>query len=140
MSLSNLDTVFVDVDDFCQTFLSAWEKHLISSGIKQRNKFSRLYVSEVMTIVIAFHQSGYRDFKTYSIHFVCRYLTTKFPELVSYTRMLKLMQCVLVLLCSYLTHREARPTGIAFVDSSKLQVCHNLLILRHQVFKGTAKR
>uniref|UniRef100_UPI00374346F2 transposase n=1 Tax=Candidatus Enterovibrio escicola TaxID=1927127 RepID=UPI00374346F2 len=30
--------------------------------------------------------------------------------------------------------------GIAFVDSSKLQVCHNLYILRYQVFKGTAKR
>ncbi|WP_150138920.1 transposase [Candidatus Enterovibrio escicola] len=30
--------------------------------------------------------------------------------------------------------------GLAFVDSSKLQVCHNLRILRYQVFKGTAKR
>uniref|UniRef100_UPI00123802F2 transposase n=1 Tax=Candidatus Enterovibrio escicola TaxID=1927127 RepID=UPI00123802F2 len=32
------------------------------------------------------------------------------------------------------------PTWIAFVDSAKLQVCNNLRILRHQVFKGTAKR
>ncbi|PCS21463.1 Mobile element protein [Candidatus Enterovibrio escicola] len=99
-----------------------------------------LDITEVMTIVIAFHQSGYRDFKTYYIHFVCLYLTNKFPKLVSYTRMLRLMQGVLVLFCSYLTHRQARPTGIAFVYSSKLQVCHNLLILKHQVFKGTAKR
>nr|WP_263363524.1 hypothetical protein [Candidatus Enterovibrio escacola] len=44
-----------------------------------------------MTIVIAFHQSEYRDFKTYYIHFVYRYLTNEFPELVSYTRMLKFM-------------------------------------------------
>nr|WP_241896494.1 transposase [Candidatus Enterovibrio escacola] len=29
---------------------------------------------------------------------------------------------------------------MSFVDSSKLQVCHNLPILRYQVFKGTAKR
>ncbi|PCS21431.1 Mobile element protein [Candidatus Enterovibrio escicola] len=70
--MNNLDAVFVDVDDFCQTFLPAWEKHLISSDIKQRNKPSRLFVSEMMTIVITFHQSGYRDFKTYYIHFVCR--------------------------------------------------------------------
>ncbi|WP_369073729.1 hypothetical protein [Candidatus Enterovibrio escicola] len=84
-----------------------------------------------MTIVIAFHQSGYRDFKTYYIYFVYRYLTNEFPESVSYTRMLKLMQGVLVSLCSYLTNRQARSTGIAFVDSSKLQVCHNLRILRH---------
>ncbi|PCS21448.1 Mobile element protein [Candidatus Enterovibrio escicola] len=50
------------------------------------------------------------------------------------------MQGVLVLLCSYLTHRHARPTGIAFVDSSKLQLHHNLFIFRHHVFKGTSKR
>nr|WP_223866404.1 transposase [Candidatus Enterovibrio escacola] len=32
------------------------------------------------------------------------------------------------------------PSGITFIDSSKLQVCHNLHILRHQVFKGTWKQ
>ncbi|PCS21763.1 hypothetical protein [Candidatus Enterovibrio escicola] len=36
----------------------------MSYGIKQRNKPSRLSVSKVMTIVISFHQSWYRDFKT----------------------------------------------------------------------------
>ncbi|PCS21233.1 Mobile element protein [Candidatus Enterovibrio escicola] len=54
--------------------------------------------------------------------------------------MLRLMQGVLVSLFYYLTHRQARPIGISFVDSSKLQVCYNLRIFRHQVFKGTAKR
>nr|WP_223824125.1 hypothetical protein [Candidatus Enterovibrio escacola] len=62
--MNNLDAVFVD---FCQTFLPAWEKQLISSGVKQRNKPFRLSVSEVIT----FHQSGYLDFETYYIHFVC---------------------------------------------------------------------
>nr|WP_263363553.1 transposase [Candidatus Enterovibrio escacola] len=134
--MNNLNTVVVDVDDFCQAFLPAWKKHLISSGIKQRNKPSHLSVSEVIT----FHQSKYQNFKTYYIHFVCRDLTNAFPELISYTRMLKLMQGVLAPLCSYLTHRQARPTGIAFVDSSKLQVCYNLCIFKHQVFKGSAKQ
>ncbi|WP_394336644.1 hypothetical protein [Candidatus Enterovibrio escicola] len=41
-----------------------------------------------MTIVLAFHQSGYRDFKTYYIYFVFRYPTNEFPELFRYTRML----------------------------------------------------
>nr|WP_223824203.1 hypothetical protein [Candidatus Enterovibrio escacola] len=92
-----------------------------------------------MMIVIAFHQSGYRDFKTYYIYFIYRYFTNKFPKLVSYTRMLRLMQSVLILLCSYFTHCQARPTGIALVDSSTLQVYYNLHILRYQVFKGTEK-
>nr|WP_263364516.1 transposase [Candidatus Enterovibrio escacola] len=112
----------------------------MSSGVKQRYKHFRLSVSKVMTIVIAFHQSGSRNFKTYYIHFVCRYLTNEFPELISYTRMLKLIQGAMVPLYSYLTHRQARPTGIALVDSSTLQVCHNLRILRHQVCKRTEKR
>ncbi|PCS23552.1 hypothetical protein [Candidatus Enterovibrio escicola] len=73
--MNNLDAVCVDV---CQTFCLAWRKHLISSGIKQRNNPFCLSVSEVMTIMITFHQSGYRDFKIYYIHFVCRYLTTNF--------------------------------------------------------------
>ncbi|PCS23875.1 Mobile element protein [Candidatus Enterovibrio escicola] len=40
--MNNLDAVFVDVNDFCQTFIPAWKKCLISSGIKQRNKLSCL--------------------------------------------------------------------------------------------------
>ncbi len=82
-------------------------------------------------IVIAFHQSGYLDFITYYISFVCRYLTNEFPELVNYMRMVKFMQGILVPLCSYLTHRQARMTAIAFIDSFKLQIYHNLRILRH---------
>ncbi|PCS22773.1 Mobile element protein [Candidatus Enterovibrio escicola] len=42
--------------------------------------------------------------------------------------------------CSYLIHRQERSTWIAFIDSSKPQVCYNLRILRHQVFQGTVKR
>ncbi|PCS22657.1 hypothetical protein BTN49_1609 [Candidatus Enterovibrio escicola] len=55
--MNNLDAVFLDIEDFFQTFLPAWEDYLISSGVKQRNKPSLLSVSKVMTIVIAFHQS-----------------------------------------------------------------------------------
>nr|WP_097357298.1 transposase [Candidatus Enterovibrio escacola] len=54
--------------------------------------------------------------------------------------MFKFMQSILIPLCYYITHRQARQIWIAFVDSSKLQIYHNLLILRHQVFKGTKKR
>ncbi|PCS23941.1 hypothetical protein BTN49_0307 (plasmid) [Candidatus Enterovibrio escicola] len=38
MGINNSDAVF---GNFCQTFLPACEKYLISSGIKQRNKLSR---------------------------------------------------------------------------------------------------
>lgn len=136
----NLEAIYTDVDDFCLLFIPQWETHLIESGIKQRRRPSKLTTSEVMTIVIAFHQSGYRDFKTFYINHVLKYWKSHFPTLVSYTRMLKLLQSVLVPLSSFLTQRKAKPTGIAFVDSTKLQVCHNLRIPRHQVFNGIAER
>ena len=132
--MDKLEAIFVDVDDFFVKFEPAWRAHLIESGQKQRFKESRLSTSEVMTIIIAFHQSGFRDFKSFYNNLVCRYWRNAFPELVSYTRMLKLMQTVLVPLCSYLTHRKAKPTGIAFIDSTTLKVCHNLRIPRHKVF------
>nr|WP_223823924.1 hypothetical protein [Candidatus Enterovibrio escacola] len=46
--------------------------------MSNKNNPSHLSVSEVMTIVIAFHQAGYRNFKIYYIYFVCHYLTTNF--------------------------------------------------------------
>ena len=138
--MNNLDAIYVDVDDFCLLFEPQWQAHLIETGEKQRLKPSRLTSSEVMTILIAFHQSGYRDFKTYYTRFVCQYWQRYFPDLVSYTRMLKLLQTVLPALCSYLKQRFAKPTGIAFIDSTSLKVCHNMRISRHQVFADEAKR
>ncbi|PCS21385.1 hypothetical protein [Candidatus Enterovibrio escicola] len=90
--MNKLYAICGDVDDFYQTFLLAWKKHLISSSIKQRNKPFCFFVSEVLTIVIAFHQSGYRDLKTYYIHFVCHYLLNKFPKLISDLHKKALMQ------------------------------------------------
>ena len=93
--MNNLDAIYVDVDDFCLLFEPQWQAHLIETVEKQRIKPSRLTSSEVMTILIAFHQSGYRDFKTYYTKFVCQYWQRYFPDLVSYTRVLKLLQTVL---------------------------------------------
>ncbi|RKE93037.1 DDE family transposase [Xenorhabdus ehlersii] len=63
-----------------------------------------------------------------------------FPTLLSYTRFVSVAPSVLVPLCSYLTKLKGKPTGIAFIDSTSLKVCHNIRIPRHQVFQGIAQR
>ncbi len=41
---------------------------------------------------------------------------------------------------AYLLHRKGSVTGIAFVDSTTIAVCHNKRIARNCVFRGLAKR
>ncbi len=57
--------VFCHVDDFWQRFASIWEAELLQSGLKQRRRAGKLHPSEIMTLLIYFHQMRYRDFKTY---------------------------------------------------------------------------
>lgn len=96
--------------------------------------------SERMTIVIAFHQSNHRDFKNFYIGLVQRYWTEFFPELLSYTRFINTMSGLIVPMCAYFQTVKGKPTGIAFVDSTSLKVCHNIRIPRNRVFSGSAKR
>ena len=55
--MRNLLEVFCNVDDFCQAFLPTWQQHLIACGRQRRQRARQLSLSEVMTILIAFHQS-----------------------------------------------------------------------------------
>jgi hypothetical protein len=135
MSLLNL---FVAVDDFCQTLtqeLPAYPPKGHRPGPKPR-----LAVSEVMTIIIYFHTSRYRDFKTYYTEYVQRHLRGEFPNLVSYSRFVELIPLALWPLCHYLKSRLGPVTGIAFIDATPLPVCHNRRIGRHKVFDGLAAR
>ena len=136
MSLLEL---FVEVDDFVQKF-EGWAAQQQLPGKAKRGPEPSLSVSEVMTLVIHFHQEGYRDFKHYYQKQVCKHLTTEFPGLVSYGRFVELMSTVLLPLCAYLQSRFGRCTGTAFVDSTPLAVCHNRRINRHKVFQDLAAR
>jgi hypothetical protein len=93
-----------------------------------------------MTIVIHFHQSGYRDFKDYYTKEVQAHLRSEFPHLVSYSRFVTLMQRVVLLLWAYAQARCGSCTGISFIDSTALRVCTNRRIKRHKVFAGLAAR
>ncbi len=65
--MDKLTEIFCDVDDFCRVFMPKWDKSLIAKGTRKRNRQSRMCMSEVMTIIIAFHMSNHRDFKNYDV-------------------------------------------------------------------------
>jgi transposase len=139
--MDSLLEMFCDVDDFCKEFLPIWTKQLLCSGQKQRQRARSLTISEIMTILIAFHQSHYRDFKAYYCDQVLKNWHSEFPGLVSYTRFVEYIPSALVPLIMYLrTCCLGRCSGISFIDSTSLDVCLNQRIHSHKVFAGLAER
>lgn len=135
----NLLELFCAVDDFWQVFRPIWQRHQLESGDRQRIRATKLSESEIMTILIQFHTSRFRDFKAYYA-FVCDHQRGEFPELVSYERFVKLMPRVGVALFVYLHLCQGDCTGLSFIDSTPLKVCHNKRIPQHRVFDGFAER
>ena len=133
-------TVFCEIDDFCLAFEPMFKQKLIADKVRQRNRLMKMQLSEVMTITVYFHSSGYRNFKTYYLEYVQKNLNKEFPNLVSYNRFVELMSEVAVPLAVYLETRKGEGTGISFVDSTSIAVCHNRRIHSNRVFKGFAKR
>ncbi len=131
--------LFCHVDSFCQR-LTTWEQAKLLGVTRKRGPAPRLSMSEVMTILIHFHQSHYRDFKAYYTQHVREHMRSGFPALVSYTRFVELIPSSLPAMCLYLRVRFGQGTGVAFIDSTPLAICHNRRIGRHRVFAGIATR
>jgi hypothetical protein len=138
--MESLLELFVSVDDFCQVFLPFWKRKLMQDGSKKRNRRGQLSASEIMTIIIYFHQSHYRNFKAYYREHVCQHLRSEFPNLVSYERFVILMPSVLGPLSAYLKSLYGRCHGISFIDSTALWVCDNHRIHNHKVLAEFAQR
>ena len=136
MSILNL---FCHVDDFCQ-WLVTRENAKLLGVTRKRGPAPRLSLSEVITVLIHFHQSHYRDFKAFYTQHVCEHMRSEFPTLVSYTRFVELIPSALPAMCLYLRVRFGQKTGVAFIDSTPLSVCHNRRIGRHRVFAEVARR
>jgi hypothetical protein len=135
-----LTELYSVVDDFCQLFLPVWQRHLIENKLKKRNRQGKLRISEVITILIHFHQMRFRDFKTYYEKYVKVYLKHLFINLVSYTRFLELIKESLVPFCMFTQSLSGEHTGIYFVDSLLIKSCHIKREKQHRVFKGLAKK
>ncbi len=136
MSLLEL---FCAVDDFWKSYGPVCRRQL-SDGTRRRQRAGELSESEIMTLVIHFHQARYRDFKSYYTKYVQVYLRAEFPGLVSYARFIQRLPSVLDPLCDFLQSCFGPCTGIGFIDSTALAVCDNRRIQAHKVFRGLAAR
>ena len=63
-----------------------------------------------------------------------------FPDAPCYERFLTLTNRVCALLAVFLASRMGDKTGIYYIDSTPLVVCHNRRLQRHKTFAGLAAR
>jgi hypothetical protein len=132
--------LFCDIDDFCKGFEEYWHKYLLPDGVPIMPKCA-MSLAEVMTIIVFFHLSNHRTFKWYYKNYICSDLGEYFPQSLSYNRFVEVMRSAVVPLTVYLMkHRVGKCSGISFLDSTKLGVCHNRRIYSHKVFQHVAKR
>ena len=121
--------------------VTPWQFYSISLNNKASPKrVSALSMSEVMLILILFHFVRYRDFKTFYQNHLSVYFKKDFPHLVSYTQFLELKKRAIIPLYCFLLTLCEKCSGISFVDSTSLAVCHPKRISSHRVFKKLAKR
>lgn len=132
-------SLFCEIDDFCQVFEKLYQRRALGDG-KRRNRATSLSQSEVMTILVMYHASGYKNLKAFYLQEIMRRHYFDFPELCSYQRFVQLQSRCVMPLFFYLLAKRGHCTGISFIDATPLKVCHNLRIRSHKVFLGSAAR
>ena len=97
--------------------------------------------SEIMTILIMYHQSHYIDLKTFYLHEICEHHRSEFPHTLSYNRFVERQQRVSVLLLLFLqTCAIGKCTGISIIDSTPLHSCHIKRMYKHKTMRGWAAK
>jgi len=138
---TKLIQIFCDSDDFFKKYEQFVAAISIDKKKPKAHRKAALEVSEIMTILIAYHLTGMKCFQYYYVHVVQKHLQTYFPGLLSYNRFIELIPRALLPLWLFVnTCRTGEATGFYYADSKKLPVCDNLRIYRNKVFKGIAGR
>jgi hypothetical protein len=135
----DITALYCCLDDFCQVF-EAWETHRLIPSPTTRQRSGKLSRPEMLFIVVLFHLSPYKNFKTFYLYGIGHQHRACFGDLPHYDRFVSLMPRLFVPLVVLLHSLSGEQTGVYFADSSKLAVCHNRRIDRHRVFDGLAAR
>lgn len=140
MDINQLTRIFCDVDDFCKELNRYTEGKLLPAPIRgQRGPAPCLSNSEIMTILIFFQSSGFRNFKTFYSQYLSGYWKKEFPQLPSYNRFIEIMNRVIFHLILFSQIHSGKRTGIYYIDSTCLAVCHLKRSKRHKTFEEIAE-
>jgi hypothetical protein len=137
MNELKLIEIFCKSHDFCQKLDKYSQSHRLPGSMPT----SGLSLSEIMSICMAFHLSGYKTFKHFYTRVVLANWKSYFPNLVCYSHFVQLQQGAVLPLYAFLwSECIGGCQGLSFIDSFKVAVCHNRRIFSHRVFEGLAAR
>ena len=96
--LDRIVEVFCEVDDFCQAFVPQWEASLLGpGGPAPRGPQPGLSISEIITLLLVLHSSGFKHLKSFSHGFAEPLLRGSFPGMPCYEHFVTLQKSVFVL-------------------------------------------
>lgn len=133
--------IFCIADDFCKELEKSDSPLRLESpdGKKHRNRACMMSDSEIITILVCFHMGQFRNFKHFYLNYVQNSLSKEFPNTLSYSRFIQIQHRIAIPLLMFIRLVGLGScTGISFVDSTKIAVCHNKRIKRNKVFKDMA--
>lgn len=140
MTTANLVEIYCIFDDFCKIFEPELKKHMIDmDGKAHRNRPCRVSDAEIMTMLVLFHTSHFRDLKTFYTGYVCQHLRQEFPNKLSYNRFVERQRKVALHLLMFLNICAlGKCTGISIIDSTPIVSCHIKRMHMHKTMRGLA--
>ena len=140
MTTANLVEIYCIFDDFCKIFKPELKKRMIDmDGKAHRNRPCRVSDAEIMTMLVLFHTSHFRDLKTFYTGYVCQHLRQEFPNKLSYNRFVERQRKVALHLLMFLNICAlGKCTGISIIDSTPIVSCHIKRMHMHKTMRGLA--
>lgn len=140
MDTHQLIAIFCQIDDFCKE-LDSYSEHKLLTGPNstKRGPSCSLTISEIMTVLVMFQYSGYRTFKNFYKGFLSEYWRAYFPSLPSYERFIAIMNRAIFPMVLFTQIHSGKRTGIYYIDSSCLPVCHLKRSKRHKTFNAVSE-
>jgi len=86
----DITELFIYIDDFCKQYQLFFQKQTLPT-MQKPTRTPGLTTSEIMTIVLLFHQSPSKNFKYFYTSYLQQY-KSEFPNLPVYTRFIELQQ------------------------------------------------
>ena len=97
--------------------------------------------SEIITMLMHYHLDTFKNFKHFYLHCIGVRLRGEFPRQLSCSRFIAVEHKVFAPMMLFLNIAcFGKCTGISFVDSTRISVCHNKRIFNHRTFDGFARR